>query len=427
MRNGLATALSCILAIVAIVSRSSAAAPSSDERVLYSFGGPDGAGPLWGVVGDHAGDLFAATVFGGPKGLGDVVELTPGPSGYTETVLNDFRGRDDGEKPTGIVRDAAGDIFGFAAIGGSGGGGTVFELIPNGVGYRFRLLYSFPRSFYAWGPLGAPALGSDGSLFGVTQGGAQDNDSIVFKLTRSTDDAYSFSTLYTFAGGTDGQLPQVGLTIDDRDVIYGTTYYGGDPSCSGGCGEVFSISPTMRGYRERAVYRFKSVADGENPYGPLTIDETTGDIYGTTEYGGKSICGTVFRLSPGSERYAHTVLYGFSGGVTGCLPQGQVFVERDGVLFGTTAIHGVRCSGVGCGLVYELIPIRNGYSHRNFYDFLGPQNGKFDGAEPEQTTLIQDATGALYGTTRSGGSKTNCADGGPGGALGCGTVFELRP
>jgi hypothetical protein len=87
----------------------------------------------------------------------------------------------------------------------------------------------------------------------------------------------------------------------------------------------------------------------------------------------------------------------------------------------------VGCAGIGCGVVYELIPVKGGYMHVNLYDFVGPNHGEYDGAEPEWNSMISDASGAIYGTTRSGGSKLSCYDGGPGGAKGCGTVFKIVP
>ena len=63
----------------------------------------------------------------------------------------------------------------------------------------------------------------------------------------------------------------------------------------------------------------------------------------------------------------------------------------------------------------------DGQNIRIVYRFANPLNG----ADTENTTLIQDAQGAIYGTTRSGGTQTGCYDGGPGGALGCGVVFKL--
>jgi hypothetical protein len=398
------------------------------ESVLYSFGGPDGAGPLFGVVGDAAGDIFGATVFGGERSIGAIFQLTPGSSGYTESVLYSFRGAEDGDKPTGIVRDAKGDIFGFGAIDGTGGGGTVFELTPATSGYRFRLLYSFGPSFYAGGPVGAAVLGKLGAIYGVTQFGGATNSGIVFKLTRSGA-GYAFSDIYDFPGGAGGYLPQAGLTVGGNGAIYGTTYYGGDMNgCSGGCGEVFRIKPTRAGYVESVIYRFHGSLDGSNPYSRLTIDDATGTVYGTTEYGGtaRHLCGTVFKLAPSAAGYIHSILHSFNGG-DGCLPLGKVFIGQNGALFGTADIGGTGCNGIGCGLVYELIPSGNRYVHKTLYEFLGPKHAAFDGAEPEDCALIADGNGAIYGTTRSGGSATQCADGGPGGALGCGTVFKVVP
>jgi len=110
-----------LLAICAILAFSRVcASASTQESVLYSFGGLDGAGPLSGIVPDGSGDFFGATVFGGGRAIGTIFEISPGPTGYSESVLYSFRGRQDGEKPFGIVRDAEGNLFGFGAIGGAG-------------------------------------------------------------------------------------------------------------------------------------------------------------------------------------------------------------------------------------------------------------------------------------------------------------------
>jgi uncharacterized repeat protein (TIGR03803 family) len=411
-----------VLATAAILAFSRVcASATTQETVLYSFGGLDGAGPLTGVVSDGSGDLFGATVFGGPRAVGTIFEASPGTAGYSESVLYTFRGREDGQKPIGIVRDAEGNLFGFGAFGGGGGGGTVFELGARRIGgYRFRLLYAFGPEFDAFGPWGAPVLGKLGALYGVTQGGGNARAGIVFKLTPAGL-AYTFSTIYVFPGGTGGELPQAGLTSDSHGSVFGTTYYGGNLSgCSGGCGTVFEITPTMNAYRERILYRFQNWKDGAQPISAPAIDPVTGDIYGTTEYGGTAQvgCGTVFRLSPQGGGYVHTVLFSFDGGPNGCKPEGQIYIAPNGDLFGT-AVQ----SGVGFGVVYELLPSHGTYTHRTVYEFLGPSHGFDDGSEPEWTNLVPDQSGALYGTTRSGGSQVQCNDGSPG----CGTLFKIIP
>ncbi len=110
-------------------------------------------------------------------------------------------------------------------------------------------------------------------------------------------------------------------------------------------------------------------------------------------------------------------------GKDGFLPEGTPLLKSDGTIYGTAALGGKDCHGIGCGTVYEVKPVSSGFSFRAIYEFPRPARG----AEPQQTDLLTDASGALYGTTRSGGKATNCADGGPGGATGCGVVFKIVP
>src|SRR5579863_693185 len=71
---------------------------SVEHTTLYSFGGPDGAGPLYGVMADKTGALYGTTVSGG-AGAGTVFKLIPTESGYSETVLYSFLGGYDGDGP----------------------------------------------------------------------------------------------------------------------------------------------------------------------------------------------------------------------------------------------------------------------------------------------------------------------------------------
>ena len=84
-----------------------------------------------------------------------------------------------------------------------------------------------------------------------------------------------------------------------------------------------------------------------------------------------------------------------------------------GTIYGTTQYGG--------GPVFELVKHGSDYSLRVLHRFTGPP----DGAEPGFAGLAQGAGGAVFGTTRSGGTASDCADGGPGGVRGCGTVYRL--
>jgi len=100
--------------------------------VLHSFSGGDGAGPSAGLILDAAGNLYGTTSAGGVNGVGTVLELTPiAGGGWTEQVLHNFGNGTDGVNPwSGLIFDAAGNLYGTTYWGGNYGDGTVFELTP---------------------------------------------------------------------------------------------------------------------------------------------------------------------------------------------------------------------------------------------------------------------------------------------------------
>lgn len=406
-----------------------ASSSTVQHTALYSFGGPDGAGPLYGVIADKTGALYGTTVLGGSVGGGTVFKLTPDKSGYSETVLYSFSGGSDGDGPfSGLVADKKGALYGVTLEGGNSaclaGCGTVFKLTPKKSGYTKSTIYSFGAVPDASTPLGTLVLDNTGALYGVTQSGGTQNDGAVYKLTPGKS-GYSETVLYSFRGGDDGYFPQAGLVIDNQGSLYGNTEYGGPGSCDGGCGTVFKLTPSGSGYEETILYAFENYTDGYLPLGAVTLDESAGAIYGTTWWGGPYISGNVFKLTPAGSGYNKSTIYSFdhhgNHGTNGVFPEAQLLLRPDGTLYGTDFSGGGGCNGIGCGSVFELKPSGSGYSFSYIYNFRQPLNG----AEPFYSGLIADAKGALYGTTHSGGSKTDCYNGGPGGTRGCGTVFKL--
>jgi uncharacterized repeat protein (TIGR03803 family) len=102
------------------------------ESVLYTFGASstDAQRPLGNVNFDAFGNLYGTTAAGGASTLGTVFELTPGSSTWSETILHSFNGNDGQQPYAGLLMDAAGNLYGTTASGGSGNAGNVFVVTP---------------------------------------------------------------------------------------------------------------------------------------------------------------------------------------------------------------------------------------------------------------------------------------------------------
>lgn len=215
----------------------------------------------------------------------------------------------------------------------------------------------------------------------------------------TTSWAATETRLFNF-GGTLGKAPNGGLIFDAAGNLYGTTQSGG----LNNAGVVFQLHRTAKGvWIENILYQFVGTADGGNPQAGLIWD-AAGNLYGTTMAGGANGLGVVFELSPnGHGGWSESVLYSFAGGSDGASPMGKLVFDSLGNLYGTTNAGGAADAGT----VFELSPTGSGYSESILHAFSGT-----DGANPK-AELILDASGNLYGTTFSGGSKN------------AGTVFEL--
>ena len=223
--------------------------PSGDgytETMLYDFPGEGGYYPMAGLVFDSKGNLFGTTSGGGLQDGGVIYELTNVPGvGWTEHVLYKFRNTDDGKIPFGgLIFDSAGNLYGTTSWGGSGNGGTVFELSPSGDTWTFKLLYSFSAVEYSCGPWAALTMDGAGNLYGTTKCAGMYGFGNVFKLS-NTANGWVYTSLYDFTNGTDGAQPISNVSIDTDGTLYGTAGAGGDMNCGYGygCGVVWMIKP----------------------------------------------------------------------------------------------------------------------------------------------------------------------------------------
>jgi len=225
-----------------------------------------------------------------------------------------------------------------------------------------------------------------GDLYGTTGSGGAYGRGAVFKLNPKTG---RVRVLYSFRGGADGWSPRSTVIGDRNHNLYGTTEIGG----SSNSGTIFRLDPAGN---ETVLYTFSGGADGAYPVAGLVSDES-GNFYGTTRMGGDANLGVVFKLMATGQ---FTVLHSFSG------PDGGGFsaplvLDAEGNLYGTTGLGG----RFNFGVIFEVDPTGKEVVLYNF-------TGGLDGDDP-QGGLIRDAEGNLYGTTVSGGAQ------------GLGTVFKL--
>jgi len=374
-------------------------------KTLVTFAGADGEYPGGSLIADAAGDFFGTTNYGGADGDGTVFEIAKTAGGYasTPTTLVSFTGANGAEPSGSLIADAAGDLFGATAAGGAGGDGTVFEIAKTADGYASAptTLVSFTSANGEY-PSGSLIADAAGDLFGTTAGGGADGDGTVFEIAKTADGYASAPTTLVSFTGADGQYPHGSLIADAAGDLFGTTLEGGVNNA----GTVFEIVKTAGGYASAptTLVSFKS-RDGRYPEGSLIID-AAGDLFGTTDSGGANHYGTVFEIAKTADGYARapTTLVSFTG-ADGAHPLSGLIADAAGDLFGTTAYGGAD----GDGTVFEIAKTAGGYASppTTLVSFTGA-----NGMGPE-SSLIADAAGGLFGTTRGGGAD------------GVGTVFKI--
>jgi uncharacterized repeat protein (TIGR03803 family) len=215
-----------------------------EEKVLHSFdpsNGKDGGNTQCPVILDAAGDLYGTTWTDGAGGGGTAFEFTPtADGGWTYHTLHNFNGTNGSLPSGGLTFDAAGNLYGTTFYGGTFGEGTVFELLPTASGGRAsKLLYSLDGADGGGGPLGYLIFDAAGNLYGMTENDGAHGGGTVFELTPEGGGAWHEKILHAFGSDADGSLPQSGMTFDAAGNLYGTTFYGG----TFGEGTVFEITP----------------------------------------------------------------------------------------------------------------------------------------------------------------------------------------
>jgi uncharacterized repeat protein (TIGR03803 family) len=285
----------------------------------------------------------------------------------------------------------------------------VWKLARNPKGnWTISSLHAFTGPDGAGPYLAGVILDAAGDLYGTTMVGGAYGDGVVFKLKPNPGGTWTENVLHSFTGA-DGALPRAGVIFDAAGNLYGTTNQGG-PSNDG---VVFKLAPNPDGTWAESVLHSFGGADGSAPQSGLTFD-AAGNLYGTTANGGAYTgeTGVVFKLAPNRDgTWTESVLYSFTGGTDGGFSFAGLIPDAAGNFYGTTTGGGAYNYGV----VFKLEPNPGGtWSESVLYSFRGSADGGVPWA-----ALIFDAAGNLYGTANDRGSA-NCI-------FGCGVVFKLAP
>ena len=183
--------------------------------------------------------------------------------------------------------------------------------------------------------IGGVTLDSSGNLFGTTNLGGANSDGEVFEIVHGT----SSITIVASFNNANGELPRASCTLDSSGNLFGTTEFGGANSD----GTVFEI---VHGTTAITTLASFNNANGEEPFAGVTLD-SSGDLFGATYAGGTNSDGTIFEIVHGTT--AITTLASFNN-ANGQESFAAVTLDSLGNLFGTTELGGSSNDGV----IFEL-------------------------------------------------------------------------
>jgi len=331
-------------------------------------------GPQGALYGAAAGGIQNCTN-GGSSYCGLIYEVRPGPAAcatalcsWDETPIYQFTGNTDAWGGNVTAFDSAGNLYGFG-YGGTYGQGAVFELLPSGGGWTEKILYNFTGQNDGGFPTSL-LLGHDGNLYGTANlGGNYNSDGcfgscgVVFQLAPAGG-GWTESVIHAFVGGnTDGGHPY-GLIQDQLGALYGLSVCIPDEGteCNYGTGDeeagmIFSLSPSGGGFGIVYVFSYQEQGcqlSGNVTFGSLALD-SSGNLYategGANECGDDNCivyCGAVLKIG-GSWPY--TTLVSGQAAIFGPL-----ISDANGNLYGTTWTCGFGTLQRTDGMLWQYSP-----------------------------------------------------------------------
>jgi len=311
------------------------------------------------------------------------------------SVVHDFDVADGTVPSSELIQATDGLFYGCTSGDQAGTWGTIFRMDSLGT---VTVLHTFTKTGAEGYRCNGLIQANDGLFYGTNNAGGAGASCGFFDEACGTvwrmDSVGTVTVLHTFLGA-DGSRPTARV-IQSRDgYLVGTTFNGGDF----GRGTVYRIETD--GTNHTILHSFDKT-DGLNPVAPL-VQALNGLFYGTTNQGGSSNSGVIFRISGlGVLDILHH--FDFDDGHE---PKAALIEASAGYLYGTTERG--SCNGnifrIDLAGNFELVHEFNAYGS--------------DGFRPV-SPLLEAWDGSLYGTSPLSGLPPSDSN-----RRGC--IFKMDP
>lgn len=349
-------------------------------------------GLLWGTTEVGGG--------GASPGLGTIYQFDPDTLAFTN--MEEFVAATTGSKPTaGLLLASDGNFYGTTSAGGTDSIGTIFQMLPDGTLSTLFTFRTATASSVGSTPNERLVEGADGYLYGTTSLGGLSGKGVIFKVSKTVPSTPI--TLVEFTGSTTGTKrgeKPLGLTLGKDGHFYGVTEKGG----------AFSSGTAFRMTAAGAITTLgdfgSSVSTStlpKTPKAPLVLGRD-GNFYGTTDKGGLSGFGAIYRMTPAGVATMLVSFTGTSGAAKGSQCETPLVQGTDGAFYGVTTKGGASDRGT-------IFKVSSTGVFTTLIEFTG--NGAINQGSDPRGALVQDNEGNFYGTTSASGAN------------GVGTIYKL--
>lgn len=349
----------------------------SEHEIVHDFSQIQGGWPMFCEFTSASNSKLIAGINGGRFGNGIFIEYDIETNKYVELycISDDIQGYD----PTGkVLYTDDNNLFGMTRSGGVNNLGVLYKLNLNNM--QYSKLIDFDGENGA-NPIGSLLLSSNGSIYGMTSGGGDDDSGVIFNYNIESN---QYNKVHDF-GGADNGHPYGALVENTNGLLYGLS------------GSLFSLDPTNNNFE--IISSFGGYL-GEDPMGSLMLADD-GMYYGITTYGGYNNGGTIFQFDPNFSQL--NVVYNCNDDESLAFSPITLVQAMNGKLYGLTYSGGDDNDG----RIFEYDIVNNTYSDKYSLNDSSGYN--------PLTSFVKASNEKLYAFTMEGGIDNH------------GTIIEYDP